>query len=203
MLRLVVPGLAAAAAALALATPAQAQPTQLFPNVTYETGVQFTPHGPVALHIVRGPRPVGLYRLRPVLSNESVMNRETVSSMQKRLSAEATSVGVNGDFFAPADGRPSGIMLRDGVLVTPPNAARSSVGVMLDGTLDVRRVKFLGTWRGLGQRRSLNFFNKMPGRNGISLFSSDWGATTPRIAGSYAVVLSEFPAATPNTDIPA
>ena len=199
-------GLAALAAVLALATPApawaQAQ-TQLLPNVTYETGVQFTPHGPVALHIVRGPRPVGLYRLRPVLSNESVMNRETVSAMQRRLVNQATSVGVNGDFFSPSDGRPSGIMLRDGVLVTPPNSARSSVGVQLDGTLDVRRVSFRGTWRGLGQRRAVNFFNKAPGRNGLSLFSSDWGTATPRIAGSYAVVLSEFPSATPNADIPA
>ncbi|MEX2612582.1 MAG: phosphodiester glycosidase family protein, partial [Gaiellaceae bacterium] len=166
-------------------------------------GVQFTPHGPVALHIVRGPRPVGLYRLRPVLSNESVLNRETVSSMQRRLSTQATSVGVNGDFFSPSDGHPSGIMLRDGILVTPPNSSRSSAGVMLDGTLDVRRIGFRGTWRGLGQRRSLNFFNKAPGKNGISLFSSDWGTATPRVEGSYAVVLSQFPAATPNTDITA
>src|SRR5918999_1858215 len=142
-------GLAALAAGFALAAPAGAQtPQQLFPNVTYERGIQFTPHGPVALHIVRGPKPVGLYRLRPVLSNESVLNRETVSSMQKRLATQATSVGVNGDFFSGADGRPSGITLRDGVLVTPPNHARSSVGVQLDGMLDVRRVSFRGTWRG-------------------------------------------------------
>ena len=196
-------GLAVLAAflALALAAPAQAETTQLLPNVTYERGVQFTPHGPVALHIVRGPRPMGLYRLRPVLSNESVVNRETLSSMQRRLSTRATSVGVNGDFFSRSDGRPSGIMLRDGILVTSPNSARSSVGVQLDGTLDVRRVSFRGTWRGTGQRRAINFFNRAPGRNGLSLFTSDWGNATPRIAGSYAVTLAEFPATTPNADI--
>jgi exopolysaccharide biosynthesis protein len=201
--RLAVPALAILAAAFALAAPAQAQTPQLLPNVTYETGVQFTPHGPVALHIVRGPRPVGLYRLRPVLSNEAVMNRETVSSMQRRLATQATSVGVNGDFFSPSDGRPSGIMLRDGILVTPPNSARSSVGVQLDGTLDVRRVSFRGTWRGTGQRRAVNFFNKAPGTNGLSLFSTDWGTATPRVAGSYAVTLSQFPPTTPNADITA
>ena len=152
---------------------------------------------------MRGPRPTGLYRLRPVLSNESIVNRETLSSMQRRLSTQATSVGVNGDFFSPSDGRPSGIMLRDGVLVTTPNPARSSVGVQLDGTLDVRRVSFRGTWRGTGQRRAINFFNKAPGRNGLSLFTSDWGNATPRIANSYAVTLSQFPAATPNADITA
>jgi Phosphodiester glycosidase/FlgD Ig-like domain len=202
-----VPRLAVAAAlAAALATcvwsaPAGAQATPLFPGATYEQTVEFTPHGPVSIHVVRGPRPVGLYRLRPVLSNESIMLRETLSAMEKRVSTQATSVGVNGDYFSPSDGHPSGIFLRDGVLATPPNAARSSAGVTLDGLLDVRRVSFRGTWRGTGQRRALNFLNKAPGTNGISLFTSDWGSSTPRVAGAFAVVLGSFPPATPNTDL--
>jgi hypothetical protein len=192
--------LAAVLAAL-FAAPVAAQPVPLFPGATYERSVQFTPHGPVAIHVVRGPRPVGLYRLKPVLSNGSVVLRETVSSMQRRLASQATSVGVNGDYFAPRDGRPSGIFMSDGILATPPNSARSSAGVTLDGLLDVRRVGFRGTWRGSGQRRALNFLNKEPGTNGISLFTSDWGSATPRVAGSFAVVLGSFPPATPNTDL--
>jgi Phosphodiester glycosidase/FlgD Ig-like domain len=197
------PFLAALAVLLGLGTsaPAFAQSTPLFPGATYERSVQFTPHGPVSIHVVRGPRPVGLYRLRPVLSNESIVLRETVSAMQKRLTTQATSVGVNGDYFASADGRPSGILLRDGVLATPPNAARSSAGVTLDGLLDVRKVSFRGTWRGTGQRRALNFLNKPPGTNGISLFTSDWGPSTPRISGAVVAVLGSFPSATPNTDL--
>jgi hypothetical protein len=201
-----VPRLAAAAALVALvsaawAAPAGAQATPLFPGATYERSVEFTPHGPVSIHVVRGPRPVGLYRLRPVLSNESIVLRETVSGMERRLSTQATSVGVNGDYFAPTDGRPSGIFLRDGILATPPNPSRSSTGITLDGLLDVRRVSFRGTWRGSGQRRALNFLNKAPGTNGISLFTSDWGPATPRIGGAFAVVLGSFPPATPNTDL--
>ena len=190
-----------AVASAITSAPAMAQATQLFPGTTYERSVQFTPHGPVAIHVVRGPRPVGLYRLKPVLSNESIMLRETVSAMQRRLTTQATSVGVNGDYFAPADGRPSGIFLRDGVLATPPNSARSSAGITLDGLLDVRRVSFRGTWRGTGQRRALNFLNKAPGTNGISLFTSDWGPTTPRVPGAVFVTLSDFPPATPNADL--
>ena len=91
--------------------------------------------------------------------------------MQRRQSTQATSVGVNGDYFSSlADGRPSGILLHDGVLATPPNSSRSSAGITLDGLLDVRKVRFLGTRRGTGQRRALNFLNKAPGTNGISLF---------------------------------
>jgi len=185
------------------AAPSSARTTQLFAGVTYETGVQFTPHGPVAIHIIRGPRPVGLYRLRPALSNESVLGRETVSSMQRRLATQATVVGVNGDLSRFADGKPSGILLRDGILVSPPNGGRSSAGITLDGMLDVRRIRFFGTWRGTGQRRALNEFNEPPGPNGIALFTSDWGAATPRIAGSFAVALSPFPSALPNADLSA
>ena len=67
--------------ALASAAPAAAQTTTLMPGVTYERGVQFTPHGPVAIHIVRGPRPTGLYALRPTLSNETIQGVERVTSM--------------------------------------------------------------------------------------------------------------------------
>ena len=201
MLRLALVSSVVAVGALLAAGPAATQQTALFPGVTYENGVQFTPHGPVAIRVVRGPKPVGLYRLRTTLSNETVLGRETVSSMQRRLASQATMVGVNGDFSRFADGNPSGIMLRDGVLIAPPNGKRSSAGIGLDGVLDVRRVAFRGTWRGTGQRRSLTHFNDVPGKNGIALLTSDYGRTTPRIAGSYAVVLSPFPASVPNADL--
>ena len=105
--------------ALASAAPAAAQTTTLMPGVTYERGVQFTPHGPVAIHIVRGPRPTGLYALRPTLSNEAIQGVERVTSMQKRLSPGATMVGVNADFYADS-GRPSGVLMRDNVVESPP-----------------------------------------------------------------------------------
>lgn len=202
MLRLLVAA-CLATSALAWTGVASAQSTQLLPGVTYETGVQFTPHGPVAIHIVRGPRPVGLYRLRPVLSNETITGRETVTAMERRLSSQATSVGVNGDLFALADGRPSGVLLRDGILANAPNPNRSSAGVTLDGLLDVRRVKYFGTWRGTGQRRTLNRLNKEPTKNGASLFTPDWGRRTPSYPDGVVIVLAPAPPATPNVDLTA
>ena len=118
--------------ALVSAAPAAAQTTTLMPGVTYERGVQFTPHGPVAIHIVRGPRPTGLYALRPTLSNEAIQGVERVTSMQKRLSPGATMVGVNGDFYADS-GRPSGVLMRDNVVESPPYGDRSSTGVTPEG----------------------------------------------------------------------
>src|SRR5215212_1483290 len=185
--------------ALAFAAPAAAQ-TTLMPGVTYERGVQFTPHGPVAVHIVRGPRPTGLYALRPTLSNETIQGVERVTSMQKRLSPGATMVGVNGDLFA-GSGRPSGVLIRNGVVESPPYGDRSSIGLSPDGAIDVRRVEFFGTWRGLGQRRALNDMNQAPASNGISLFTPSYGPATPVQPGVTEVVISPFPATAPNTDL--
>jgi hypothetical protein len=193
--------LTAAGLALVSTSPASAQATQLFPGVTYTNDVQFTPRGPVAVRVVRGPRPTGLYRLRTALSNETVLREEPLSSMQRRLAGEATMVGVNGDFSRIADGRPNGILVRDGVLVTPPSGERSSLGIQLDGLLDVRRVGFAATWRGSEAPRKLDDLNDVPRRNGIALFTPDWGPATPRLPGSYAVVLEAFPAAVPGTDL--
>src|SRR3954462_7310051 len=83
------------------------------PGVTYTKRVQFTPHGPVVLNVVTAPKPGGLYSLVPVLSNETLVGREKLTDMQKRLSATATTVGVNGDYFNVNDGRPSGGLQRE------------------------------------------------------------------------------------------
>jgi hypothetical protein len=201
VLRLAV-GLGIGIAALVVASPALAQTTALLPGVTMQDDVQFTPHGPIAIRVVRGPRPSGLYRLEPALSNDAVTGRETLTAMERRLDSQGTAVGINGDYFSFRDGHPSGILVRDGALVSQPNAGRSSLGIAGDGTLDVRRVRLLGRWAGIsGQWLSLTGFNAPPPANGTSLFTSDWGASTPKIPGSVAVVLSPFPTATPGADL--
>ena len=100
--------------ALAFAAPASAQRTTLMPGVTYEHVVQFTPHGPVALNVVVGPQPTGLYALQPVLSNNTITGRETLTSMEKRVASNASVVGVNGDFFTANPGKPTGMLMRGG-----------------------------------------------------------------------------------------
>ncbi|MDQ3822237.1 MAG: hypothetical protein M3321_03225, partial [Actinomycetota bacterium] len=193
--------LIAALLALVPVAPAHAQGvrTLLMPGVSYSKQVEFTTHGPVAFHVVNAPRPGGLYALKPVLSNNAIVGRERVTSMQRSVSTTATVAGVNGDLFAWADGRPSGMLMRSGVLDSPPHADRSSVGINGDGALRVERVAFTGMWRGAGQRRLLRL-NQPPAANGVSIFTPSWGPATPAGAGAVEAVLSPFPPATPNTD---
>ena len=172
------------------------------PGVTYERQIQFTPSGPAVVHIMRAPRPGGLYALRPLLSNDKLLGRETVTSMQKRASSSATVAGVNGDFWTWDEGVPTGMLMQSGVLETPPHPKRSSLGVTDDGSLLVGRVSMLGQWQASGfPRHPLNGLNQRPGGQGISLFTPVWGAATPRASGTVEVVLQPFPPAAPATDL--
>jgi hypothetical protein len=187
--------------AVVFAAPAEAAPRVLWPGVTYELGVHFTPRGPVAIHVLHGPRPGGLTTLEPVLSNETVVERETLTSMQRRLASQATAAGVNGDYFTFATGRPSGVLMRDGGLVTPPNAARASAGITTDGRLEVRRASFAGSWRGLGGNRVVRSLNAPPTADGSALYTDRYGPATPPLPGSVALVLFPFPTPTPEVDL--
>jgi hypothetical protein len=191
-----------AALAAVVAAPAEAQPrVLLMPGVTYERQVQFTSHGPVAVHVMTAPRPGGAYSLKPVLSNGAILGRDRVTSMQRGI-RDATAAGVNGDLFTWADGRPTGMLLQNGVLHHPPSPDRSSLAIAADGALRVQRLRMFGTWRGTGQRRPMDL-NEAPGPNGISLFTPMWGPATPAIPGATEAVLAPLPPTTPNVDLSA
>lgn len=196
--------LAAVAALVAAAIgSATTTPRTLWPGVTYERGVQFTPHGPVAISILRGPKPGGVTTLEPILSNETLLGRETLSEMERRLAGTATTAGVNGDYFTVATGLPSGVLMQDGVLVSPPTSARASAGITSDGRLDIRRISFFGSWQGTGEKHPLDTFNEAPGSNGVALFTDRYGPTTPLVRGATVAVLFPFPVAVPGLDLSA
>jgi hypothetical protein len=194
--------LAAVAALPAGAAPRAVQVTAqqlLLPGVTYQRQVEFTPHGPVVLDVVTAPRPDGtLYTLQPLLSNNAVVATEKLTDMETELKAGATTVGVNGDFFAANPGKPTGILIRNGRLDTAPAEGRTSLGIGADGTLTVARVSFDGTWRGTGQRRQLDL-NAAPAKGHTTLYTSAWGPQTPAESGVVADVVEPFGPLVPNS----
>jgi hypothetical protein len=176
------------------------------PGVTYEKTVEFTPHGAVVVHVLTAPKPdtSGLYRLAPVLGRGTVLGgRERVTQIEKDVSGQATVAGINGDLFNRTNGFPAGISMSGGVLVHPPLAGRSSIGVDSAGVLHVDRVKFFGTWKGTGQRRTLNGLNELPAPGEVILFTPSYGGKAPVVPGAAEVVLQSFPAAVPNADLAA
>ena len=74
-------------------------------------------------------------------------------------------------------------------MASPPSDERRSVGVLTDGTLDVRRVSFVGTWQGAGTPADADEVQwPFPG-TGIALYTDSWGPTTPDFAGATAAFL--------------
>src|SRR5512133_3401116 len=134
---------------LVAAPSAAARPQLLMPGVTYDHRLEWTAAGPVSTYVVTTPRPGGLYSLAPLLSNGTITGRETVASMERRVSSQMTPVGVNGDFFNWNGGWPSGLLMRGGVLEHHPAANRSSLGIDGTGTLRVDRQPFVASWRGV------------------------------------------------------
>ena len=187
------------ALALVLAPDALASgtaPGLLMPGVTYTKRVEFTPHGPVVLNVITAPKPGGLYSLQPVLSNDAIVGRETLTAMETRLGAGATVAGVNGDLFDLGDGHPSGIVMRKGVLEHPPFSGRTSLGIAADGTLRPERVGMLGFWQGTGQRLRIGL-NDPASANGFSLFTPAYGpVTAPAPSGAAEAVVRPFPSVT-------
>lgn len=172
----------------------------LVPGVIYSRQVEFTAHGPVVINVISAPKPTGLYALKPVLSNDTILGRERVTSMQKRVSADATVASVNGDLFSLTDGHPTGGLIRGGILDSGPVDLRSMVGIDTDGMLHVERVRLAGTWQGSGQRRILGI-NEVPRPNRTTLYTHAWGARTPAENGSAQAIIQPFPATTPNASL--
>jgi hypothetical protein len=176
--------------------------TELMPGVTYTTETRTIEGKPVVVHVVTAPKPGGLYRLAPVLSDGEVTGRQTLTTMQRSLSGSATAVGINGDLFSYTTDSSSGILMRDGVLVSRPFAKRSSLGISLEGLLSIGRVGFYGKWAiGETQRRPLAQFNRPLEGRGVALFTPDWGPATPAVKKAVDVILDGVPKATIGTDL--
>ena len=191
-------------AALLAAPAGLAQTTkELMPGVTYTREERTIDGAPVVLHIVTAPKPAGLYRLAPVLSDGRVTGRETLTGMQEPLAKSATVAGVNGDLFSYTTDASSGILMRDGVLVSRPTSKRSSLGIGPDGMLSIGRVGFFGKWAiGDAARRPLAQLNRPLEGRGVALFTSAWGDTTPVVKNAVDVVIGGFPKATIGADLP-
>ena len=186
-------------AALTAVAAASAQVRELWPGVTFEQTIQPTANGPVVIDVLTGPRPGGTTTLEPLLSNGTLTGRETLTSLERRLSPAATYAGVNADLFNLDTGVPSGALIQDGQVLSLPSNSRSTAGITSDGTLDVRRVIATGAWTGTGVAHPF-VLNRVPDANGTALFTAAWGPSTPSVPGSAAVVLFPFSGAIPGID---
>jgi len=189
---------------MALQSPAAspAAVTQLMPGVTYQRILRWTPAGPMVMYVVTAPRPQGLYRLMPLLSNGTIIGRETVSSMEHDASPQMTTVGVNGDFFHWTGGWPSGLLIRSGVVEHQSALGRASLGIDSSATLHTEKVGWSGRWHGPDNVwYPVSQLNEPPRKNAAALFTPVWGGDVPGVKGATTIVLEPFPPAAPRKDL--
>jgi hypothetical protein len=188
--------------ALVYVPSAPAAASQLMPGVTYQRILRWTPAGPVVMYVVTAPKPQGLYKLTPLLSNGTIIGRETVSSMERDVSAQMTTVGVNGDFFHWTGGWPSGLLIRNGVVEHQSALGRAAVGIDTGATLHTAKIPWFGRWHGPdGVWYPVSQLNEPPRANAAALFTAVWGRDTPAVQNGVAVVLEPFPPTAPRTDL--
>jgi hypothetical protein len=174
----------------------------LLPGVIYTREVTFTSRGPIVLDVVTAPKPDGkLYSLAPALSNNALRGTESLTRLAARVAGNATTVAIDGDYFDPASGAPNGMLLRKGVLDSPPGTGRSSLGIATDGTLATGHISFAGVWQGKGQRRALTL--NTPANSGkFTLYTPVYGTATPRETGGVVeAVIGKLPAAELDTPL--
>src|SRR5438132_13025622 len=177
---------------------AAARPVQIMPGVTYDHRVL---KGPVQAYIVTAPKPGGLYSVAPLLSNSAITGRESGSSMERRVSSQMTTIGVNGDFFNWTGGWPSGLLMQGGTVEHQPADDRSTLGIDSSGNLHVDRVPFNASWWGFSTiRYPVAPLNEPPHANSASLFTPVLGDSAPRVNG-IAAGLGPFPPAKPFGDL--
>jgi hypothetical protein len=188
--------------ALVFAPSSAGTTTELMPGVSYQRILRWTSAGPVVMYVVTAPKPQGLYKLMPLLSNGTIIGRETVSSMQRDVSSQMTTVGVNGDFFSWTGGWPSGLLIRSGVVEHQSALGRAALGIDSSATLHTEKVPWYGRWRGPdGSWYPLSQLNEPPRKNAASLFTPVWGSDVAAVKGATTIVLEPFPPAAARQDL--
>lgn len=108
--------------------PAQVWDKPIVPGLTYH--MEYDATAPRLIYALRFSPTVGNVKAMPelgqgkVYADDDTKGRATVSEMVARTGAIA---GINGDFF-PFTGRPLGLMVRDGQLISEPVKPRAAFG---------------------------------------------------------------------------
>ncbi len=159
------------------------------PNVQHEHRVD--KQKPWSIHVIRIPHDKN-YRPHVVLGRDRVLGLETLSSIVKRLPADAGRpiAAVNGDFYAlpsgPTQGDPTSLCIVDGELVSGPRWR--ALWFDRDGTLQLADVKSKMTVK-IGDRDPLPLLiNRGRDKKHAVLFTPRFGPNT-NMEGGLELIL--------------
>ncbi|MCX7795457.1 MAG: phosphodiester glycosidase family protein [bacterium] len=146
--------------------------TLIAPGLNYSLTKTDTP--PLAIHAVELDLSSPFIQLETVLANDSLMQRDTLSSIARR---SGSTLAINGDFFDPATGMIVNFMVSNGELIKLP-ISRGVFAITRDGqpiismfTLNIN----IETQYGI---IPINSLNTPRGANEAALFTARFGKNT-------------------------
>jgi len=185
-------GAATALGAIPLEVPTKGR-TALAPGISY----QRLERTEGIVHVVRmkpGPR----RSLSPAFTAGRPTARATLTSAMRARSGLGAVAGLNGDFFNFNSGKPSGLVLLDGLLINEPEPTRTAA-LITPGGLVAERLALEGTWQADGQpaARAIDGLNRVAqsGRETL-IYTPSFGESTPIGPSRFEVRIALDPPAT-------
>lgn len=147
---------------------------EVAPGLKLTTIMRGQPDGAISAHILDVDLKAG-YALRPILSNDAIVNLETVKSMADRNQAIAA---VNASYFA-LDGELLGLTKIDNQIISTAGLARTALGIYPDGKLLIGQVNYDGAaLLPDGSKIAFAGVNCERGPNSLVLYNRFYDATT-------------------------
>jgi hypothetical protein len=143
-------------------------------GVTYYRDRAETPAGCSDVHILRVEPFSNSTRLFPVLANEGIAQKETLSSMSRRYSAVA---GINGAYFTPR-GDPIGTLIINRRLISSPLYRRSVFGIGEDDTLIFGNPEFSGNLKAGGLSIVIDAVNQPRRGDQLVVYTPEYARST-------------------------
>ncbi|QJW45993.1 AMIN domain-containing protein [bacterium BFN5] len=175
---------------------------QVGPGLKLTTLMRGRQDGALLAHILDIDPSAG-YVLKPVLSNDAIVNLETVKSMADRTQAIAA---VNASYFA-LSGDILGLTKIDGTIVSTAGLSRTAMGISKEGKVMIGQADYDGTViLSDGKKVAIAGVNCERGANNLVLYNRYYdGATDTNPYGTeYTIINDTVTAINPNnSSIPA
>nr|WP_092071053.1 phosphodiester glycosidase family protein [Dendrosporobacter quercicolus]NSL48465.1 phosphodiester glycosidase family protein [Dendrosporobacter quercicolus DSM 1736]SDM17778.1 AMIN domain-containing protein [Dendrosporobacter quercicolus] len=147
---------------------------EVAPGVKLTTLLRGRPEGPIAAYLLE-IEPKSGWVIQPVLSNDAIVNLETVKSMADRTKAVAA---VNASYFS-LHGELLGLTKINHTIVSTGDLARTALGIMPDGQAIIGPVEYEGT---VVLPDGANFpvagINQRRGQDSLVVYNSYYGPAT-------------------------
>lgn len=148
-------------------------------GLRYQEIRQLTWWGPRVITILKLRFDRLRYKVEPVLANGKIPGLEDLSDLVRSRGALA---GVNGGYFSYT-GRPLGLLMIDGQMVSEPVKERTALGITSDNRFLINRVEWRGLFSGYkgDVKIEVTGVNRKPAGDEIVIYNRYYGTFAPAV----------------------